>query len=57
MKQKYGTVVGDYNNTMKTTFGFNFIYIMILNCMDTQLNDNKEKLLFEKASLEILVNL
>ena len=24
MKQKYGRVVGDYNNTMMTTFGLNF---------------------------------
>ena len=42
---------------MKTTFDFNFNFIMLLNSMDTPKHGNKEKLTFKKYSLGLLVNL
>ena len=39
-------VGGDYINTMKTPFGFNFdAYQLILNSMDTHKHRSQEKLL------------
>ena len=41
----YFRMVGDYINTMKTTFDFNFdLYQGILNSMNAQKHRNKKKL-------------
>ena len=46
------TVVGDYINTMKTNFGFNFdLYQDSEQHGDTQKYGNKEKLSIKKVSL------
>ena len=49
-------MIGDYLNTMNTTFDFNFDLHPALNRMDTHKNGNKEKLSIIKASLWLLVN-
>ena len=51
------TIVVEYMVKMKTTFDFNFNFIMLLNSMDTPKHGNKEKLTFKKYSLGLLVNL
>ena len=42
---------GIYIYTIKTTFGFNLIYIKLLNRMDTHKHRSKEKLSKKKFSL------
>ena len=51
------TVVGDYINTMKTTFDFNFDLYQAFTQHRYTKNGNKEKLSIKKASLSLLVNL
>ena len=52
------TVVGDYINTMKTTFDLNFDLYQAFTVYTSQIrkNGNKEILSNKKASLQLLVN-
>ena len=47
----YYTVVGDYINTMKTTFYLNFNLYQAYISMDTHKHRSQEKLSIKKASL------
>ena len=50
-------MVGEYINTMKTTFDFNFDLYQAFKQHERTYSGNKEMLSIKKASLWLLVNL